>query len=87
VRESLPEAEDVFGRKVEQRRTAAIDPTLTTTARDGAVERELLRLNLGIAKAKQKGDETPATFRARRLARRERCVCPFRLCARKPCCW
>jgi hypothetical protein len=67
LRERLPEAMDVFGRPLPERRTAAIDPTLSTTARDGAVERELLRLNVGIGTMKKQPDESAAQFRARRL--------------------
>jgi hypothetical protein len=65
VRQRLPEAEDVFGRPLEHRRTAAVDPTGTTTARDGEVERELQRLQIGIGKLKRSDAETPAQTRAR----------------------
>lgn len=65
ARAGLPEAEDVFGRPLEHRRTAAVDPTGTTTARDGQVERELQRLQVGIGKLKKTDAETETERRAR----------------------
>lgn len=66
VRETLPESEDVFGRPLEHRKSRAVDPTLSSTRRNGMVERELLRLNIGIGKQKASGDEMPESFRTRR---------------------
>lgn len=65
AREGLPEAEDVFGRPLEHRRTAAVDPTGSTTARDGQVERELQRLQVSIGKLKRTDAETEEERRAR----------------------
>jgi hypothetical protein len=67
LRRRLPEDVDAFGRPLESRRTATIDPTLTTTAKDEPFINELIRLDVGVVKAVRKHGETEAEYRERSI--------------------
>lgn len=66
-RESLPEAKDVFGERLEDRATSLFDPTLTGTAKErtDTLIKELVRLDVGIAKRTKKGGESDAQTQRR----------------------
>jgi len=68
LRKSLPAATDVLGRPLEDRKTAFFDPTLTSSARDktNPLERELVRLDVGLSEPRRKDGETAGQFAARR---------------------
>ncbi len=68
LRRSLPEDVDVFGRPLESRRTAAIDPTLTTRGSNDPFIKELVRLDVGIVKTNKKQGEDEAKHRERVIA-------------------
>lgn len=67
LRNTLPEATDALGRPLEQRRTAAIDPTLTSTAKERTdpVDKELVRLDVGVSKVAKKPGEDEKLYRIR----------------------
>jgi len=70
LRERLPVKRDVFGQKTEFRRSAAIDPTLASTAKetyDGLIK-ELIRLDVGVPKSKRKPGEQEEDYRKRTIA-------------------
>lgn len=68
LRNSLPEAVDALGRPLEHRRTGAIDPALTRTARErvSSVEKEIVRLGFNLGQLKAKAGESRADYAARR---------------------
>jgi hypothetical protein len=67
LRSRLPEKRDVLGRPVEQRKTAAIDPTLASPAREleDPVARELVRNAVGVTKLRRNQGETREEHQAR----------------------
>jgi hypothetical protein len=69
LRNKLPEAHDVFGRPVEQRRTSAIDPTLSSTAKEKfeKVDSELVRLDVGVSRLQRKPGESEDDHRERSI--------------------
>lgn len=68
LRNRLPEATDALGRKIEDRKTAFFDPTLTSTAKDKTdpLMRELVRLDMGISAPTKRRDESEADHRDRK---------------------
>jgi hypothetical protein len=58
---------DVFGRKAEFRRSGAIDPTLSSTAKEtyDSLIKELVRLDVGVPKSKRKPGEPDVDYRSR----------------------
>jgi hypothetical protein len=68
LRNSLPPAVDVLGRPLEDRRTAAFDPTLTSSAKDKTdpLMRELVRLDVGLSAPHQNDDESLADYTERK---------------------
>lgn len=70
LRRTLPESVDVFGKPLEARRSAAVDPTLASGARDvtDPLLKELTRLDAGVPKSSRKPNESEADYRARIIA-------------------
>lgn len=66
-RMQLPETIDVFGKPLEARRTAAVDPTLTSTAKEtrDPLLKELVRLDAGVPKSAKKQEESDDGYRRR----------------------
>jgi hypothetical protein len=68
LRRNLPEQIDVFGRPLESRRTAMVDPTLTSTEKSDPFIKELVRLDVGVVPTNKKPDEDEAKHRERVIA-------------------
>ncbi len=67
LRNLLPEATDVLGRPVDQSKSAAYNPTLPSKGKEltDPVDRELLRLDVGVSKPDIKAGETEDAYRER----------------------
>lgn len=65
AREALPVATDALGRPLEDRATQAIDPTRSTTASELPILKEMVRLDVGLAKLKKTPGETDNAYRTK----------------------
>ncbi len=65
ARQSLPPAVDALGKPLEDRASQMIDPTRGTTAREGPLMLELLRLDIGLGKLQKKPKENDTAYRQR----------------------
>lgn len=69
ARNYLPEAFDALGRPLEQQRANAVNPAIRSTAKEASdpVDRELVRLDVGVSRAQRKPGESDEDLRARQL--------------------
>jgi hypothetical protein len=68
LRHNLPEEVDVFARPLQSRRTAMVDPTLTSSASQERFINELIRLDVGVTKTNRKPGESELKHRERVIA-------------------
>jgi hypothetical protein len=66
-RESLPERKDVFGRPLEAKKSAAINPFLSSTAKEDTdkLAREIVAQSTEVSKPRRKKDESEEEYRVR----------------------
>jgi len=68
LRRQIPEDVDVFGRPPQSRRTAMVDPTLTSSENKEPFMQELVRLDVGVVKTNKKPGESETQHRERVIA-------------------
>jgi hypothetical protein len=69
-RESLPERKDVFGKPLEAKKSAAVNPFLSSTAKEDSdkLARELVAAGVQVGKPAKKKDESDEEFEVRKAA-------------------